>query len=430
MKRLVHSKRITLTSFLQSFVVFLIIFFNNETFPSINSKFQTIYILFVLAFVILLKMLIIDKIVINNKSLIALFIMFCLVLITIILNNDLTGGYFKILVCLLIGFSFTIYLQLDIFTEKYIRVMLFLSICSLLALYLLKPIILLLPEAIFPRFLNSEELPLINARFSYIVNRDGYYRNFGIFREPGVYQVFLNFALIFELFAVKRSAKIAYVAILTATIITTFSTPGILTALILILVYILQKDKKNIVLYKKGLYLRHTLFPILLGVALIVIITDKQLINNILRSFSKLNIENKSMSIRLSAIVTNIIVWIKKALFGNGISGLYDVRDLMKSSISDINNTSTSGALLSTFGVLFTSIYHVLLFMLIQSFKGNKLTSIIIFGVILFIINSQLLIYNELLYLILFFGISYSPYTVQERELRNSGTKKCKGNVA
>lgn len=72
-------------------------------------------------------------------------------------------------------------------------------------------------------------------------------RNSGIYWEPGMYQVYLNFALLFALYAVDElpvGKKIALIIYLATTIMTTGSITGILLCAILIAVYIILGSKR------------------------------------------------------------------------------------------------------------------------------------------------------------------------------------------
>ena len=75
-------------------------------------------------------------------------------------------------------------------------------------------------------------------------------------------------------------------------------------------------------------------------------------------------------------------------------------------SISSFDNTSTIGALLVSFGLIFTILYVYLIYNLVKQSSQNRVVEILIMLAIMITINTQLLIYNELLYVILYYGLT------------------------
>ena len=69
-------------------------------------------------------------------------------------------------------------------------------------------------------------------------------RNFGLFREPGVYQMYIILALIIQLFIFsKPNLKITIMYILV--LISTFSTTGYIALLLLLGTYMVKRNKNR-----------------------------------------------------------------------------------------------------------------------------------------------------------------------------------------
>lgn len=396
-------------------LVFLIIFYNKETFPSIyqSSFVDTIFILIGIIGGFFFINIFSKKIRINYQALMVTLYFIIALFATMLINSDFSGGYFVVLLSVLLGFMLIHLIPLREFVEVYVDIIVFLGVYSVLVL-LFKPIIHNIPVIIFPRFNNIASLPIINARFSYIVNATNYYRNFGIFREPGVYQVFLNIALMFELFYKNEKPEPIKLIILYITIISTFSTPGYIASLILTFAYVLfetktlkipemRKNKKKILL--------------ILGVILIANLTLYHLNDSFNKNFSgafdKLESQGSSYSIRTIGLISNIMVWIKSPIFGNGIANGLEKQarvmiqeNLSAVSISSFDNTSTIGALLVSFGLIFTILYVYLIYKLVKQSSQNRAVELLIMLAIMITINTQLLMYNELLYVILYYGLT------------------------
>lgn len=390
-------------------MVFMIVFYNNETFPSINIKMyvESSIILLALYTTIFLLLIMCRNIKISLSTLIGGMLLILLVLITMSLSSDYIQGYYKIIISIAIGIIISNIVKYDVFIENYISIIVFLAAYSLIVTYIIRIVTFSLPAEIFPRFSNSADLELIDARFSVVVDRFNYYRNFGIYREPGVYQVFLNLALSFELFSVKRKVSFINFAILSSTIISTFSTPGVIVLFLLIIIYVTQHHQKQI--YVK-LNRRKIIF---IGVAFATLMIGLYYSNADFRNlfqttFNKLTNKESSFSIRVIAVVANLVAWANSPIFGNGLTkGLLELSlgFLEKNKFySTTHNTSTTGAMLNVFGLVFTFIHTTLLFRAITVRQSNTIVKLLIMIAILMSINTQLLIYNELIYIFAIYG--------------------------
>lgn len=410
-KKLKEQKKVSIPLIL----VFLIIFYNKETFPSIyqSSLVDTIFILISIIGGFFFTTIFSKEIRINYQALMTTLYFYIVIFATMLINSDFSGGYFVVLLSLLLGFMLIHLVPLSKFTKIYVDIIVLLGVYSVLVL-LFKPIIQNMPVIIFPRFNNIANVPIINARLSYIVDANNYYRNFGIFREPGVYQVFLNIALMFELFYKNEQPEPVKLIILYITIISTFSTPGYVASLILTCAYILFEGKT---LKISGMRKNKKQILMILGVILIASLTLYYLNDSFNKNFSdafdKLGSQGSSYSIRTIGLISNIMVWIKRPIFGYGIvNGLEKearvmIQDNLNAvSISSFDNTSTIGALLVSFGLIFTILYVYLIYNLVKQSSQNRVVEILIMLAIMITINTQLLIYNELLYVILYYGLT------------------------
>lgn len=68
-------------------------------------------------------------------------------------------------------------------------------------------------------------------------------RNSSIFREPGVYMIMLNFAIIFQLFVVKENRMWCNVIILIISLITSLSTGGFICLALILIIYFVNTIK-------------------------------------------------------------------------------------------------------------------------------------------------------------------------------------------
>ena len=398
-------------SFMSILLVAILIFYNNETFPLRNFKGTTrvtFYIIAIIAVFFFFNILIKKK-KINKKSTFVIMILIFLIFITIFLNHDFSGGFGIVIMGLLIGYMLTHLISLEEFAASYVRVMLILAAYSLVVTYLIRPLTFSMPTIIFPKIYNSSGSLFIDAKLCVLMDRTSYFRNFGIFREPGVYQIFLNFALLFELFFKKTKISIINLMVFYIAIISTFSIPGFISGGILICSFIIfYKNKLHDSYFKKNKRI------LVIFIVLVLIMTIFfYFINDTFRyifigATEKLMKRTSSFQGRVVAVYANLKTWIKRPIFGSGIvKGIGETLKGMQTdySFSTGHNTSTIGALLVIFGSIFTFIYMYYIYRLLGKSKCNKWVIILSYIAIMITINTQLLIYNELLYTIVMFGV-------------------------
>ena len=147
------------------------------------------------------------------------------IILTMIIKSDYQLYNFSLLVFIFIGFVVSYVYEYKEFIKAFINIMIFISMYSLITTYLFKPLIIH-TGINFPTIINSVNNVFYNFIFSFALTAESYIRNFGFFREPGVYQVFIILALIFLTFVknikIKSRKKIIYTLIFTVTILSTF----------------------------------------------------------------------------------------------------------------------------------------------------------------------------------------------------------------
>ena len=129
-------------------------------------------------------------------------------------------------------------------------------------------------------------------------------RNNSIFWEPGLYQIFLNFALYAYLF-LDISKKRKHLTIILLSILSTFSATGIILATMLVVYYIIQKQsntKKNI--------------PLKLIISIILLVAVTSVSGIILSEKSQSSVQ--SFQSRTSDIELGLMAFIQKPIIGHG----------------------------------------------------------------------------------------------------------------
>ena len=282
----------------------------------------------------------------------------------------------------------------------YTKIMKFLAIFSLVqyALFLLAyPITLFAPQTV-----NNNGLQFSNWIFTVSLNKEFYYimpyRNWGIYREPGVYIVFLVLALMLETFCMPNPKK-RDIVVYSITIITTFSTAGYIVLAIVLLTYIIQSigDRR-----KKVWGLLGIVAAILLTV-LCVEIFDIPVYNWV---FKKLNFSGGSTGSRVGAVLSNIALFVKSPFLGTGWIGMAENSATIQTIVVTHHNTNTLLIYFAVYGVVYgcAMLWGSIRFFI--TLKPGIIGLLMALCWILALSNENLTL-NNVIYLVSFYGLVY-----------------------
>ena len=192
--------------------------------------------------------------------------------------------------------------------------------------------------------------------FLFIRSSSGYIRrNYGIFREPGVYGVFLVFALSLVLFPKEKkriALTIVNTVILVLTILSTLSTTTLIATAVLCLFKLFEKNKNPAAFWIKTSVLAIFSIFIILIIFVPKLFAFSSIIQNV---FGKFSFENSSFTSRFFDTVMTIIAFFTNPVFGVGFGGLHS----LLTEIASAFNVPTNGGINS---VLQVFAVHGLLF--------------------------------------------------------------------
>ena len=317
------------------------------------------------------------------------------IILTMIIKSDYQLYNFSLLVFIFIGFVVSYVYEYKEFIKVFINIMIFISMYSLITTYLFKPLIIH-TGINFPTIINSVNNVFYNFIFSFALTAESYIRNFGFFREPGVYQVFIILALIFLTFVknikIKKRKKIIYTLIFTVTILSTFSTTGIILLALFFTTYIVKliRDGK----------MNRKVFIIITTITIICILI-LTLLYNIIPSFretlrfsiEKIFTPNESLSARQESIIVPLKLYLNSPIFGQKYIDVVEAID---------HNTNTTINMFAIYGLLTGVIHIMLIYLLIKKMKQPKSVSALIFIIFIVAINTQFLIGNSVLWIVMF----------------------------
>ena len=328
-----------------------------------------------------------------DKRMIAVIAILVLMFISMIVKQDFQLVYFSIIMYLLVAVLLSYFMPLQEAAGYYVALMSLIGVWTLVGMFILKPMV----EAgwisghpfmgvngwflynfglTFTSFLNNEKVETIRA--------------FGIFREPGLFQVFLFIAIQLNNYTIqwkKEWHMWAVNVLLFVTLMVTFATGGVF-ALGLYIVFLF---------FDKGLHKNRTLrvaaaVAVVVGLLLIVITLMRggvwaiELVGMVEKVF------NNSASIRdrVGSVIVDTKIFLENPLFGEKITHVMYAID---------NNTATSPIIFATFGIV-GGCLHVLSWVALAWKKERSVLMNLILMVILFIpFNTQNVVHDMFFWL-------------------------------
>ena len=278
----------------------------------------------------------------NGRVLLALLFSLT-VLIPMILKRDWQLMYISMVYCTLIGVLISYFASLEQTAKAYVLLFSFLGAYSLLCTYLLR-----IPAdrgmLVPPVFENSFQAKFYNYLLCYVSVSFAKSRNFGIFREPGVYQFFLFLALYLNNYQISwEREKTMWLlnGTLTLTMLSTFSTAGVAVTVIFWVALLFEKQVFSAPLGRKLCCLCGLLLLLFWG---ILVLFKPPLYTQLYLMAEKLFTSNSSLNDRLDCIPFNLYVIQWHPLKGRELAYILE---------TVTHNTSSSTILFAVLGVFF-----------------------------------------------------------------------------
>lgn len=265
------------------------------------------------------------------------------ILLPMVIKRDWQMMYVSILLCLYFAVFLTYFISYKEVARYYVVILSALAVYSVIATYLLR----ILPDsgiAAVPTFVNSKGRDFYNFGLAFVSITEVKNRNFGIFREPGVYQFFLLMGLYLNNYTVswKKDWQMWVInGILAVTMLTTFATGGViemgLFAVVLFFDKKLYRDKK----------IRVIAAGLVIAIAAVVAFSIvqknalyRELYGMIVEKFFK---QGDSMTERTEAILVDLSIFLKNPVLGDKLSAVLHAVE---------NNTTSTLILYAAFGIV------------------------------------------------------------------------------
>lgn len=334
---------------------------------------------------------------IKTSSILFFLLISSINLISILIHQDFYFENFLFINAVISGFLISNIITKEEYLRGYVNAIVFYSIFSIVATYIILPLHMSGMFAFFPTYENVLGTPFVDMWLSYSVGWDGVMRNQGIFREPGVFQFYILVALSVEMFFLKHRYKNICIMILAVTLITTFSTVGLMCMVPLLLFYVLKTKQK----------LRVKDVVILIGIFIVAYMTSKSNDDIFLRlnsSFSKLveGNDNISFKVRFESIINNIKMSFYNPIFGSSfVNGFHYIqRNFNSYGTNDI--TGTFFSFIMALGYPIGILIMVNFYRFCSFINRDIIVTIAIFTVMFISINTQNLVYSTLIWTFLF----------------------------
>ena len=233
--------------------------------------------------------------------------------------------YFSILLCLLLSVFLTYFISWQEAAKYYVVILAALGVYSLVGMYVLKgPANACVINP--PVFVNSAGMEFFNFGLTFVVPWEYWHRNFGIFREPGVYQFFLLLGVYLNHYAVswKRSWIMWLVTVLLClTMVSTFAIGGCIElALLAVFIYF----DKHYYRTKTGMVLGGAVLAVILGAVAWIVMQirkpgfEQTVFYEFYDMFIRLTTDSDSLVDRISAIFVSAGMFLNAPLLGNPIA--------------------------------------------------------------------------------------------------------------
>lgn len=330
------------------------------------------------------------------------------IVLTALVNLDFSVKYGWVLILVIIAVLYTNLVDFSTFSDLFIKIMCVLSIGSLIgtAIYFAAYSIL----QYFPVITNISGLRYAYLYVTTVPEATWGFRNYGIFREPGMFIIFLNIALLFELNK-KEKTSFWRTMLLCLTVLSTLSTAGyIVTAFIMCFGSFgsaLFTDKKNRIF-------------MICTVAVVVTVALLNFSKIYALVFEKLFTDNHSKSARFGSIWINFLLLLEKpiaVLVGRGFTATENgFITLAAEKAVAPHNTTTVFKLLALFGFPHLIVFLRKLYVCCAKHFHSRYLAVIAAIAIFLLLNNEEMVANVLVYLLSFYACVGAPKsTGQER---------------
>lgn len=344
-----------------------------------------------------------------------LFGVFLCMLLTIIANYNFSGGYIQQFMMIIIGLYFIEKFSFQEFCFYFEKVVYSLSIIGLI--FFILNIILGGLQA--PLYVTNSHGAGFSHFFVWANLNNGLdvFRNTSIFREPGIYMIYIIFALLINIYVIETNIK--RFAILLVSLISTLSTAGIIIGCIVLWLYFNRlKFSKRYSIY---------LFLIILLVSVLPFIEQTEYFLNVMGKFNPDNDSYASFVARQSSIFVPLKM-AQSNIFGVGFSAFPNIYESvsykMYGTPMDIGNSTNSITnMIARFGWLWGVFYIKLVYNLSNMISLRSSYKWVVFLVICLCFFNEDIWNSYIFSIFILFGLKRHYYEKNTYNLSKSNNR-------
>ena len=395
-------------------LVFIIMFISDDTVMFGTNMNQSFVVIRYLVYAILLVLLVRQPTfaacvrLARWRNLVIAVIMALAFAATMVINGDVRNGYFLEALVLLLAGLIALRVERRVFLSQFSQVLFGFAVFSLC----------IFPLSIFPTPLlellpvteNYAGVEFVNLGLAMIFRDPDIIRNTAIFREPGIFALYLLTGLMVELFYMPRP-RYTHIAVFLVALATAMSTTGYFVGCLLLSGYILRQNIRNALLVSL----------LMMVLAAGVIYVWPEIIHFIFSKFDEDSNEFASALARLSSISVPFLIFLDNPVFGAGLTRFVDQYLLFSEQLfgfpisPDSASTNTILNMFAIYGTVLGLLTVGGLFKFTWSLTRNRLARLISFIALLMMFSSQELRFSVFFNCLIMYGLFNSVYREVEQ---------------
>lgn len=399
------------------FLIFLILFFSSDTllFGTIDSRFLTLFGYCVdIGFIVLIPIIMFmrgKRLKLRQRESRITIVLIGALILSSLVNGDIRGGYIMSIAMALFAFIVSEEIAFEDFSKAFALIMFILALCSIVGFTIFS----IVPELNKYGFIAKNYIGTTFYHYllyMHCTDSIGASRNWSIFREPGIYQIYLIIALLIELYYYDKKEKKRGVLVfgtLIIAILTTKSTTGYVALLLVILYFLLKENYLTNHRKVQNLFIS---IGLLLCVFFVLLVNWShyffELIVPHLDKFNKASIKYHSFYARFSSIGINAYLWILNPLFGNGITKkdvLFSKVAKMLYGIENSCDTNTILAQFSIYGIIVGVIWIYAIVNMSRKVAETVMERSVLIVLFALLLMTEFVIFSPLSNLFIWYGI-------------------------
>lgn len=326
-----------------------------------------------------------------------------IIIFSSILNDDLRLGLVYKCLLLLLACTYASKISIQRFAYSFINfiyAIAFISVVCTLALIVNSSFF-----SFAPLIENTANTPFINLYLYVAPTITENVRNYGVFREPGVYQMYLIMSLLLMTYY-SSVFKIKRFIVITLALALTFSTTGYIAYIGVIALFVVNRNK--FIISRK----QQRTIVMLLILCFILLTTQTNLLSSDGIVFDKFtNTDRHTTIARISSLTTNIKIWLQNPTFGAGlqkVNDLFPVITLRDYGFASPHNTNTFLCELATFGIFYFILFIVGIIRFCKLFGNSFIEHLLVFTILFILSIGEKLTFSPFFYIMIFYGYRYN----------------------